>query len=100
MHKACKLICYFILLVALTCLSGTGQATTIIITNTFDLGQIPPAGAPGPPAPVTSGSIDGVHALGVSFSFTEGGNPSNSALYGISVVSDTLVGPPFGDPIL
>jgi hypothetical protein len=95
------LIRYFTLLTAFACLSGTGQATsTVTITNTFALGQMPLTGAPGPAAPLTPGSADGVHALGVSFSFAEGGNPSSSAIYGTSVGSDTLLGSPFSDPVL
>jgi len=80
----------------------TAQAGTI--TNTFDLGQTPPPGEPGPTAPASIGPANGVHALGVVFTFTENGLPSTAATYGYDattfgldpITGGTIFGPADG----
>ena len=64
---------------------GALQAATITMTNTFDLGQEPPAGFFSPTAPTSKVAVDGVHSLGVVFGFTESGSPSSNAAYGDDV---------------
>ena len=61
--------------------AGTAQAGTIVV-NTFDSGQTPPPGGLGPNAPVGPTAANGVHALGVTFGFTENGLASTNATYG------------------
>jgi len=80
-------------------LVSTAQAGTVIL-NTFDLGQAPPPGGSGPNAPAVPTSANGVHALGVTFGFTESGNPSVNAIYGDSLgtAGDGLA--PLTDPVL
>ena len=80
---------------------GAAQAITVSMVNTFDLGQAPPAGVPGPAAPLAATSFSGVstiHALGVVFSFI---SPTGAAIYGDSIgTTSNLISPPFTDPLL
>jgi hypothetical protein len=71
-----------------------------IIINTFDFGQAPPTGGPGPDAPGLTTPANGLHALGVTFSFSEGGDPSSAALYGDSIGADADQLAPLTDPLL
>jgi hypothetical protein len=83
---------------------GTAQGGTVTITNIFTSGQTPPPGGPGPTAPTwsddTGVDADGVYALGVTFTFTEGGNPSSAALYGETIGTASLDLSPLSDPVL
>src|SRR5687767_5791488 len=87
-----------VLLASLTVLFGAAHGATI--TNTFDGSQAPPIGAPGPNAPSVPTVADGIHALGITFGFTEGGVSSTNALYGrdIDTVNNELA--PLSDPVL
>src|SRR5687767_970953 len=87
-----------VLLATVTVLFGAAHGATI--TNTFDGGQAPPSGAPGPNAPSVPAVADGVHALGITFGFTEGGASSTNAIYGrdIDTVANELA--PLSDPVL
>jgi hypothetical protein len=91
-----------VLLAAVALAIGSAQGTTI--TNTFTSGQTPPAGGPGPTAPTWSNNTgvnaDGVHALGVIFAFTIGGNPSSAAVYGDSIFTTANDLSPLSDPVL
>ncbi len=87
------------LIVGAVTLVGTAQAG-VIITNTFDLGQAPPPGGSGPDAPAAPTAANGVHALGVTFGFTENGNPSNAATYGDSIGTGAYDLAPLTDPVL
>jgi hypothetical protein len=87
-----------VLIVGAVALVGTAQAS--VITNTFDLGQAPPPGGSGPTAPAAPTAANGVHALGVTFGFTEGGNPSSAAMYGVSVMTGPNELAPLSDPVL
>jgi len=73
------------IVVATLALVSAGSAGTITITNTFDLGQSIPVGAPGPAAPTILTNIGGtgLTVMGVTFSFTEGSG-------GLSVYGDTI----------
>ena len=99
-----------VLLAAVALAIGSAQGTTI--TNTFTSGQTPPPGGPGPAAPTWDSSpypeclpacgvdANGVYALGVTFTFTEDGNPSDAATYGYYLDPALLLNPPFDDQIL
>lgn len=87
------------LVVLAAALIGTAQAG-VIITNTFDGGQVPPPGGSGPNGPAVPTAANGVHALGVLFTFTQGGLASTTATYGdtIGAAVDQLA--PLTDPLL
>ena len=87
------------LIVGAVALVGTAQAG-VIITNTFDLGQAPPPGGSGPDAPTVATAANGVHALGVTFGFTEGGIPTSAATYGGTVGTAPNELAPLSDPVL
>src|SRR5215471_8406795 len=80
---------------------GVAQAITIPMLNTFSPGQTPPAGGPGPAAPLAATPFGGatiVHALGVVFSFN---SPTATAIYGDSIGTTVNgIDPPFTDPLL
>jgi hypothetical protein len=78
----------------------TAQGATFNILNTFDGGQVPQPGWPGPNGPATPTFADGVHALGVTFGYTQGGNPSNAATYGDIIGTATNGLLPLTDPVL
>jgi len=79
---------------------ATAQGATFNILNTFDGGQVPQPGWPGPNGPTIPTIANGVHALGVTFGYTQGGNPSNAALYGDVIDTATNVLSPLTDPVL
>ena len=87
------------LVVGASAFVGTAQAG-VIITDIFDLGQAPPPGGPGPNAPLSPTDADGVHALGVTFGFTENGDPSSAAVYGDTILTDLNALLPLSDPVL
>jgi hypothetical protein len=81
-------------------LAGTAQAGTIVV-NTFDGSQTPPPGGLGPNAPAGSTAANGVHALGVTFGFTENGLASANATYGDTSIDTTgLQLAPLSSPVL
>ena len=80
--------------------AGTAQAGTIVV-NTFDSGQAPPPGALGPNAPLGPTIANGVHALGITFGFTENGLASTNATYGDTDIDTTgLQLDPLSSPLL
>ncbi len=88
----------FALLLGVVALGLGAQANTI--TNTFDFGQTPPPGGMGPNAPAATTPVNGLHALGVTFGFTEAGDPSAAALYGDTIGADPDELAPLTDPVL
>lgn len=88
------------LIVQASALVGTVKATGINVTNTFALGQTPPPGGAGPNAPLSPTDANGVHALGVTFGFTEGGSASSTATYGDTIGTDLNQLSPLDDPVL
>lgn len=96
-YCAAKSLARFLLCCAL---AATAQAGTIAVTNTFDLGQTPPPGGSGPNAPGVAMPVNGVHALGVTFGFTENGLASTNATYGATVNTAGVDLAPLSDPVL
>jgi len=88
------------IVVAILSLVSAASAGTITITNTFDLGQSIPVGAPGPAAPAILTNIGGtgLTVMGVTFSFTEGG--SGFAVYGDTIGTGGLSLTYLSDPVL
>ena len=60
-----------ILIAAAALVVTTAPGATINILNTFDGGQAPPPGGPGPNGPGIPTVANGVHALGVTFTYTK-----------------------------
>jgi hypothetical protein len=89
-----------ILIAAAALVVTTAQGATINILNTFDGGQAPPPGGPGPNGPGIPTVANGVHALGVTFTYTQGGNPSSAATYGDIINTGTNGLAPLTDPVL
>lgn len=81
-------------------LVGVAHADTVIIANTFDLGQTPPAGATGPNAPLSPTNANGLHVLGMTFGFKEGGSASSASLYGDTVFTGLNQLAPLSDHVL
>jgi len=65
--------------------AGTAQASTIVLT--FDT----------PSGPIVA---NGVHTSGVTFGFTEGGQPSTNAMYGDGIGTTPNLLAPLTDPLL
>ena len=82
---------------------SVAHGTTITITNTFDPGQAPPAGAPGPVGPGmtsfsdTNPTTTSVSALGVTFTF---GGSTGDAIYGANANTSSFQLAPLADPVL
>lgn len=90
-----------LLVIVMMCCSLAGIALgDTIVVNTFDGGQTPPPGASGPNAPAAGTVVDGVHALGVTFGFSEAGIASTAALYGDSIGTTGFALAPLSDPVL
>jgi PEP-CTERM motif len=90
-----------VLLAVVTLTIGVAQASTLYV-NTFDLGQLAPAGGIGATAPAVATAFHGtdtLDALGITFDFTEG--PSASpAIYGDTLGTVSNVLSPLSDPVL
>jgi hypothetical protein len=79
--------------------AGTACAGSILVLNTFDTGQSPPPGAPGPNGPVSAdfGGATTIQALGVTFSFI---SPTANATYGAIAGAPPSLSAQFTDPVL
>ena len=91
---------FFMFIVGAALAVSLAEAANITITNSFDPGQSPPAGGPGPVGPgltLFSGGTT-VSALGVTLSYT--GSSDGPAMYGGTVGTATYQLAPLTDPVL
>ena len=85
-----------LLFAAATFAIGTAQAGTVVMLNTFDSGQAAPSGGPGPAAPTFGANgidANGLHSLGVTFTFSDPTSETYGAFVGVGPISNGLQGP-------